>query len=622
MLFPDSPLASIQSQAVIEFDEIKADIPEDAICALPKSYAGRIIRLFSREVLMTKFKAIKYLEEIENDDKEGSICLFLPNDDEFARYAIPYLQKLPNYKIWVLVSPRDGPFFDKEFLEKNNFGDRLNIIEFHNDLLLLGEYLFLSNAPRCFKRIFIDGDIDDLTAVARTLTKIQIINGSFNAIYSYGDYSAKVKNILEEQKAQIGPSSFSSQSVYDTLIILDRTVDIASPLLTQRTFAGAIDDLLDIDCGIMAIPEDMDISQSEYILSDADPAFKETMSLQIKDVPTYITRRIQEVKESIQNRKSGEIDMEFKQKITKAMAFVNNMPLYENMFKVCDYIVKKRSTDPYFGQVIDYDVHVIRGESTPPSVAEAHIVRDQNWSETLREFCLASLCTSGIPSSAFEAFIIRLIQKFGLEVITDLVNLRSIGMMNSEEKYFEQIKNLFKNIIKLKQNTVFELYKEIPKELLIEDRIKDESLRNEINQKLNNFMAESFKSDIYEFFDGYAPFSARLVQKSIDHRLGKYDKQKQLKVEQYLQENQIKFEYQINPNKKQNVEDNKKVIVFIIGGISLSEVSAISDLAKKFWGGKQIEITVGSTSILTGKRLIRECVPRVAKADIEQPIVV
>lgn len=620
MLFPDSPLASIQSQSVIEFNQIRESIPNETICAIPKSFCGRIFRLIPREVLMTKFTALKYLEDIQDDANEGNICVILPNDEEDANSAVNYLKKLPNYKIWILVTPRDGPFFSKVF--ENAFpGENLKIIEFHYDLLLLGENLFLTNAPRSFRHIFVDGDIDDLTAVARTLTKIQIINGTFGSLYCIGEYAMKVKKIVEEQKAQIGLTSFSNQSVYDTLIILDRTIDLVSPLLSQKTFAGAIDDFFNVDCGFLHLPDDIDINQSEYLLSDNDQAFKECSSLQIKNVPTYITSRIQQVKESIQNRRSGEIDMEFKQKISKAMAFVNSMPQFENMFKICDYVVKNRSSDPYFGDIIDFEASILRGDSAAPATAEANIIRDQNWTETVREFCLASLCLNGVPSTPFNGFITRMMQRFGMDIINDLVNLRNIGMLDMSHGLIQKVKDKIMHIRMANQNSTFDLYKEIPKELYIEGNAKDEAQKAEISRKLDEFMQKSFDEDIFEYFDGYAPFSARVVQCSIDHRLGRLERQKGRNIEQYMNENLIRFE--IPPRKEEEVpETNRKILVFIIGGVSLSEVAAISNLGKKFWGGKSIDITVGSTSIVTGKRLIQEIVPKVAQADLEQPIVV
>ena len=53
-------------------------------------------------------------------------------------------------------------------------------------------------------------------------------------------------------------------------------------------------------------------------------------------------------------------------------------------------------------------------------------------------------------------------------------------------------------------------------------------------------------------------------------------------------------------------------MVFVIGGMTQSEISLIRSLGPKKHGGSII-FYLGTTSILTGKRLINEICPTIAK---------
>jgi len=67
-------------------------------------------------------------------------------------------------------------------------------------------------------------------------------------------------------------------------------------------------------------------------------------------------------------------------------------------------------------------------------------------------------------------------------------------------------------------------------------------------------------------------------------------------------------------------EVSQRIIVFVIGGITLSELRVVDDLAKTFPRG--IELLVGGTAILTPKRLMRVLRPTpssVAEAAMQDP---
>jgi len=89
----------------------------------------------------------------------------------------------------------------------------------------------------------------------QALLTIQKLFGTFPQIIGKGDYAQRLTTLLTRQtpKAPNGSSSdslLSSSPRIDSLIVLDRRVDMITPLLTQLTYEGLVDELIGIkNCG-------------------------------------------------------------------------------------------------------------------------------------------------------------------------------------------------------------------------------------------------------------------------------------------------------------------------------------------------------------------------------------
>ncbi len=56
--------------------------------------------------------------------------------------------------------------------------------------------------------------------------------------------------MLLRMKKELGPSEPINSPEIDTLIILDRDVDFVTPMMTQLTYEGLIDEFFRINCGL------------------------------------------------------------------------------------------------------------------------------------------------------------------------------------------------------------------------------------------------------------------------------------------------------------------------------------------------------------------------------------
>ena len=83
--------------------------------------------------------------------------------------------------------------------------------------------------------------------IARGLMTLQSLYGIFPNIIGKGRYSRQVFDLMNRMRRDIGvDSELPIPPQFDTLLILDRTVDLATPMVTQLTYEGLIDEFYGI----------------------------------------------------------------------------------------------------------------------------------------------------------------------------------------------------------------------------------------------------------------------------------------------------------------------------------------------------------------------------------------
>ena len=163
----------------------------------------------------------------------------------------------------------------------------LGLVPFDADLLSL-------EIPSVFRECYVDGDTSTLGVVAAALHGLQQLYGTIPHVKSKGAASKKVLQSLLHMRCEAdrggwpgglrrddewdGSSSSSSSSsssgggggnnggldgnasgrrCIDTLLVLDREVDMVSPLLSPLTYEGLVDDILGINNGKVKVSAEL-----------------------------------------------------------------------------------------------------------------------------------------------------------------------------------------------------------------------------------------------------------------------------------------------------------------------------------------------------------------------------
>ncbi|OBZ78910.1 Vacuolar protein sorting-associated protein 33A [Grifola frondosa] len=124
---------------------------------------------------------------------------------------------------------------------------------------LADDVISLEN-DNAFKELWVDGDETVIYNSMQALLTLQKLHGVFPRIVGKGDYASRLATLLTRNLPQgsanatpDSPLGASSEKM-DSLIILDRRVDMITPLLTQLTYEGLIDELIGIKNSHVELP--------------------------------------------------------------------------------------------------------------------------------------------------------------------------------------------------------------------------------------------------------------------------------------------------------------------------------------------------------------------------------
>lgn len=133
----------------------------------------------------------------------------------------------------------------------------MNLIPFDDDVISLEDH-------DCYHATRIDGDQAHLYSIAHALMRLQAMFGVIPTIYGKGDYAKQVCDILVKMRQEVLSDAAAAAAVASgadsiddadpvpeigQLVIIDREVDMISPLLLPMTYEAMIDNVFGINNG-------------------------------------------------------------------------------------------------------------------------------------------------------------------------------------------------------------------------------------------------------------------------------------------------------------------------------------------------------------------------------------
>ncbi|KAI3863482.1 hypothetical protein MKX03_005947 [Papaver bracteatum] len=428
-----------------------------------------------------------------------------------------------------------------------------------------------------YRDYLVDGDTSALWHIAKSIHKLEYSFGVIPNVRAKGKASARISEILTRMQVE-EPVSTSDVGIpeINTLILLDREVDMVTPMCIQLTYEGLMDEILRVSNGSVELDASIMGNQlqegkkTKVPLNSSDQLFKETRDLNFGVVLQKLHQKAKDLRlDYMELHTANQSLSEIKDRVKKLSSLTGHIDLTQHLATF--------TSKPSFSGKLDMDRTIVEGENYDIcfEYIEEMIHKQEPIVNVLRLLVLFSITNSGLPKKQFDYIRRELLHSYGFEHIATLCNLEKAGLFKKQEVKGNWL------TIKHALNLI----------------VEDTDIAN--------------PNDIACFFPGYAPLSIRLVQHAV--RSGWHPIEEILKLLPGPHSEIKRGGYSSTPSSDtlpgapasiDKAADGRRslVLVVFVGGITFAEISALRDLNAQ--EGMACDLIVGTTKMVNGSTII------------------
>ena len=182
---------------------------------------------------------------------EEEIVLFIiqPTMDnlETLIYAKHVVQN--TVELCAIFFPKETPEIIEKLI-KEELLDNFQIYNFNIDIEPLDADLYCLESDESFREIYIDKNYDSISKLAEVVLKFEAAFGKIQSKYIKGDMAKIFNDYLTLKEAE---HKLKTNEQILGMIVLDRSIDFITPLLSNYTYEGMIDEYLGINKGNITV---------------------------------------------------------------------------------------------------------------------------------------------------------------------------------------------------------------------------------------------------------------------------------------------------------------------------------------------------------------------------------
>ncbi|CAB4017268.1 Vacuolar sorting-associated 33A, partial [Paramuricea clavata] len=202
----------------------------------------------------------------------------------------------------------------------------LDLIPFENDLLSL-------EMESAFKECYLENDSSVIYHVTNSLMRMQALYGVIPKIYGKGELAKRAVDMMLRKRREVLDSENQISPQIDCLLLIDRNVDLLTPLCTQLTYEGLIDEMYGINNTTakfppekFQVPDDKKAGPAQPAqapehrkipLNSADQLYSEIRDLNFLAVGPVLSRKAKQISAAFEEHKGAKTVSEMKQFVHK-----------------------------------------------------------------------------------------------------------------------------------------------------------------------------------------------------------------------------------------------------------------------------------------------------------------
>jgi hypothetical protein len=486
----------------------------------------------------------------------------------------------------------------------------IEIGEYHLDLIPYDEDLLTMSLPNSFRSLFLDGDTSLCFYAARSLLKMQKLYGKFGNVLGKGNAACQVIKLMkrmenEEELINLNsgeadydqsadPSGLGASTMIrgeiDTLVIIDRTVDMVTPLLTQVTYEGLIDEVfgvqdnyVEISKSVLGIKDkDGNVMEgkTKLVLTSGDSLYKDIRDLNFSLLGPFLKRRAAYIAQVYEERHKAETISQISEFMKKFKNLNKEHTSLQHHINLAEKIALEQTRQDAFQKRIQQEMNFIKDDQSLEDYIEDLIGKGEQLEKVLKLLCLYSVVSNGLKQKRLEYFKREIIQTYGFPAILTLMNLEKAGLLQ-----------------------------------VYQSRSSWSSLRKQLRLfEDQKSQGEGETLDASTVFEGYTPVSARLVQSVTEAGSFKLinDVSRLIPGEEHSDDpNREGISFSIGRSASEGPQVKDPItLVFFLGGITFAEASSFRLLSKD--SKQNRDYVVATTHFINGNKIMNEVTEKLA----------
>uniref|UniRef100_A0A0C9QQ98 Vps33a_1 protein n=1 Tax=Fopius arisanus TaxID=64838 RepID=A0A0C9QQ98_9HYME len=350
----------------------------------------------------------------------------------------------------IFFVPRKSLLCQKKLQNRGVFGSFTLIEEFPCDLFPFDSDLMSMELSQTYKEFFLENDPTCLYQVAQAIRRLQRLYGKIPRVTGRGPAANKVWELLkrldrEEEDVKLERGPLSTPPI-EHLLLVDRSIDLLSPLVTQLTYEGLIDEIFGIQNTTVQLPagkfKDNDDSptvmsvdkKEKIVLNSGEELFAEIRDKNFNGVGPVLSQKAKIISSQFDERHGDKSVQEIKQFVARLPHMLATKQSLARHTTIAE-MVKEVTDSNDFLECLQVEQELLNCIDTdkPNAFIEDCIAQQKPLLKVLRLLCIQSLTNSGLKQKLLDYYKREIVQTYGYQHLPTLLNLEKAGLLRAQQ---------------------------------------------------------------------------------------------------------------------------------------------------------------------------------------------
>uniref|UniRef100_A0A8C7L959 VPS33B late endosome and lysosome associated n=1 Tax=Oncorhynchus kisutch TaxID=8019 RepID=A0A8C7L959_ONCKI len=493
------------------------------------------------------------------------------------------------YKI--IFSPQKFYACENLLEEQGIFGD-VTTDEWSFYLLPLDDDIISLELPEFFRDYFLEGDQRWVRTAGSALHLLHSVYGPFSKVYGIGRCSKMAYESWREQVEE--GEQRARQAEIGNVFLIDRDVDLVTPLCSQVVYEGLVDDIFRIKCGCVEFCPDVTSSDKsiKVMLNSQDKVFNEIRNEHFSQVFGFLSQKARNL-QTAYDKRSG---MDIKQMKTFVSEELKGLKQEHRLLSLhigASESMMKKKTKQDFQELLKTEHSLLEGFEIRECISyiEEHINRQVSMVESMRLLCLLSLTENGLLPKDYRSLKNQFLQSYGIEHLLTFSNLKQLGLL-VEQQPGETLTVMESRVGKLVNDKTAGKLTDAFSSLAKKSNFRALGRRLNLVPKSDEEYDLRVPRDMAYIFSGaYIPLSCKLIEQVLerDGWTGLEEVTRMLNGHEFAV-----------TDARVKTDSQRIILVMFLGGCTFSEISALRFLGRE----KGLKFIVVTTAITNSARLL------------------